>query len=88
MLSKESYENDDYANVLQCGDSNLMGKEVFTPNYYIMADYNGSHYKLVTYKKKAMLKFKDIPYDLKKLTAICSKKQKNLSCQLQQSSYS
>ena len=26
LLSKESYENDDYANVLQCGDSNLMGK--------------------------------------------------------------
>ena len=76
LLSNESFDNDDYANVLQCGDSNLMGKEVFTPNYYIMADYNGSHYKLITYKKKGILKFDEIPYDLKKLIVTkCLEKQ-------------
>ena len=76
LLSQESYAYDDYANVLQCGDTELGGKDTFTPDYYIMADYNGSHYKLVTYKKKGMLKFKDIPYDLKKLIVTkCLEKQ-------------
>ena len=30
-----------------------------------MLDYNGEHYKLITYKGKAALKFIELPYELK-----------------------
>jgi len=70
LLSHEAYLEGDYANVLQCGELNdqqLKNEREFNPKYYILADYNGSHYKLITYKKRRILEFKQIPYDLKKL---------------------
>ena len=76
LLSEEAFNEKDYANILQCGDTELHGKSTFSPDYYIMAEYNGYHYKLVTYKKNRMLKFDDIPYDLKKLIVTkCLEKQ-------------
>lgn len=70
ILSHEAYsaKPPDLDNVLQCGQLNdiiLQNKGVFNPEYYIIVDYNGSHYKLVGYKKKLILKYKEIPYDLK-----------------------
>jgi predicted NAD-dependent protein-ADP-ribosyltransferase YbiA (DUF1768 family) len=32
-----------------------------------MAEYTGSHYKLITYKEKHILKFSEVPYDIKAL---------------------
>jgi predicted NAD-dependent protein-ADP-ribosyltransferase YbiA (DUF1768 family) len=69
ILSSESYKNGDTTNVLQCGmtDKALDAGRVFNPEFYIMVDYTGSHYKLISYKKKMIFKFKEIPYDIKKM---------------------
>ena len=69
LLSHEAYKEKDYANVLNCGQLNdtiLESRGEFIPEFYIMLDYNGYHYKLIEYKKKATLIFKEIPYGIKK----------------------
>jgi len=70
VLSSENYKAKDEKNVLQCGQLNdkvLEQRGRFTPEFYIMIDYTGSHYKLVGYKKKLIFKFSEIPYDIKKM---------------------
>ena len=70
LLSQESFANKDYANVLNCGQLNdniLQKRGEFMPDYYIMLEYTGTHYKLIGYKKKQIFKFKELPYDIKKL---------------------
>jgi predicted NAD-dependent protein-ADP-ribosyltransferase YbiA (DUF1768 family) len=70
LLSSESYKSGDEKNVLQCGQLNdaiLEQRGRFTPEFYIMVEYTGNHYKLVGYKKKLIFKFGEIPYDIKKM---------------------
>jgi len=72
VLSSESYRSGDTKNVLQCGQLNdklLENKGVFSPEFYIIIEHTGSHYKLIGYKKKMILKFSEIPYDIKKMIA-------------------
>ena len=70
LFSKEYYDAKDMYNVLQCGhliDNVLEDKGVFQPEFYIMADYTGDHYKLIGYKRKQIFNFDEIPFDVKKL---------------------
>ena len=70
VLSSENYKAKDEKNVLQCGQLNdkiLEQRGRFTPEFYILVDYTGNHYKLVGYKKKMIFKFSEIPYDIKKM---------------------
>ena len=70
IMSQNSYENGDVHAVLQCGqlnDTHLEKQGKFSPDYYILADYNINHYDLITYKKKKIFKFSEIPYDIKVL---------------------
>ena len=72
VLSSELYRGGDLKNVLQCGqlnDSILENRGRFTPEFYIMVDHTGGHYKLIGYKKKLIFKFTEIPYDIKLLIA-------------------
>ena len=70
ILASDNYENGDYDNVLQCGDmvpESIEKKGEFKPKYYMILDYTGNHYKLITYKQKRIFEFKDIPLKLKKM---------------------
>ena len=69
IMSEEYYESGSLDNVLNCGDTVKKITEAgsFTPNYYIITSYTGKHYKLITYKKKNILKYHEIPYDIKML---------------------
>jgi predicted NAD-dependent protein-ADP-ribosyltransferase YbiA (DUF1768 family) len=70
IMSSENYKNDDTKNVLQCGQLNdniLQERGRFTPEFYIIIEHTGSHYKLIGYKKKSIFKFIELPYDIKKM---------------------
>ena len=70
LFSKENYNQGEIDNILTCGqlNDNILEKEgIFEPKYYILLNYLGNHYELITYKKLGSLTFKEIPYDVKKL---------------------
>ena len=70
IMSSEMYKSGDTKNVLQCGQLNdevLQQRGRFTPEFYIIVDHLGNHYKLIGYKKKQIFKFTEIPYDIKKM---------------------
>ena len=57
----------DLDNVLQCGQMNDETTEPFRPDYYIVVAYTGNHYQLVGYRKRGVLRFSEIPFDLKRM---------------------
>jgi predicted NAD-dependent protein-ADP-ribosyltransferase YbiA (DUF1768 family) len=72
IMSSDNYKNGDLRNVLQCGQLNdtiLEQRGRFTPEFYLIIEHTGYHYKLVGYKKKMIFKFIEIPYDIKKMIA-------------------
>jgi predicted NAD-dependent protein-ADP-ribosyltransferase YbiA (DUF1768 family) len=73
IFSQYMYRSNDMLNVLICqsGDVNeqIERNNNFDVKYYIMLDYDGNHYKLITYKDKSIFTFNEIPYDVKVLIA-------------------
>ena len=70
LLSREMWLMGDLENVLQCGQLNddvLEREGKFEPQYYIILDYSGQHYQLITYKEKSAFTFTDLPEQVKKL---------------------
>ena len=68
LLSSERFHAGEMGGVLLCGQLNdrvLEDQGSFEPDFYIMADHMGMHYRLITYKKEALLTFREIPYDIK-----------------------
>ena len=68
ILSSERFHAGEMGGVLQCGQLNdrvLEDQGTFEPEFYIMTEHTGSHYKLITYKDEALLTFREIPYDIK-----------------------
>lgn len=70
ILNESNYTRDVHT-VLQCGE--LKEDEYgdrYSPNFYIMTSYNGRHYRLISYKRKTIFTFLEIPYDVKILITI------------------
>lgn len=70
ILSLESYRTKDYDNILECGqlnDDKIKETGSFQPNYYVILEYNGDHYNLITYDTKGALTFNEIPEYIKDL---------------------
>ena len=68
ILSSERFHAGETGGVLQCGQLNdrvLEDQGTFEPEFYVMTEHTGSHYKLVTYRGEALLTFREIPYDIK-----------------------
>ena len=68
IFSSEAWKSGDKNNVLQCGQLNdpiLEDIGTFEPEYYILLDYTGDHYKLITYKYHRLFQFSEIPYAIK-----------------------
>ena len=73
IFNSGNYSEKDSDNVLQCqmASSNIEeGKQVFNPKYYLLVDYTGNHYKLITYKNKRAFTFSELPYSIKNLIKI------------------
>tara|TARA_Y100001935_G_scaffold254353_1_gene263144 strand:- start:962 stop:2491 length:1530 start_codon:yes stop_codon:yes gene_type:complete len=67
IFSKEAFNQEDYKNIIQCGQLNDETREEFNPSHYIMVNYLGNHYELVKYKGRGALTFREIPYDVKEM---------------------
>ena len=70
ILSREAFNEKDLNNVLLCGqinDTTIEKTKLFQPRAYIILEYLGDHYKLITYKKRGALTYEELPYDLKKM---------------------
>lgn len=67
LLSEEYYNAGDIEHVLRCGQLNEDVVDDFTPDHYIIANHQGGHYQLITYKEYGAFTFKELPYDIKML---------------------
>ena len=70
ILSKTNYVDGDIDNVMQCGefiDPVIENRGEFNPEFYIIIEHSGNHYKLIGYNHKSIFTFSELPYDIKKM---------------------
>jgi len=70
ILSKTNYIDGDIDNVIQCGefmDPIIENRGEFNPEFYIIIEHSGNHYKLIGYNHKSIFTFTELPYDIKKM---------------------
>ena len=65
IMSLEMYKQGDTENVLNCGTVADASIASFTPEFYIIVEYSGNHYKTIGYKNHLIFTFNEIPYDIK-----------------------
>ena len=68
VLSSEHAKQEN-ENMLQCGsiDPKIKSNGVFDPEFYILVENTGLHYRMLTYKNKHIFKYAELPYDIKNM---------------------
>ena len=61
ILSESTFRDKSLHHVLECG----YGDTPLVPTHYIICVYDGSHYRLVSYKNKRIFTFLELPYHMK-----------------------
>lgn len=70
VLNYNYYKENDFHNVLECNkavediENNADG---FQPEYYILLEKIGKHYKIIGYKSKIIFSYLELPFDLKQM---------------------
>lgn len=70
LFSLEAFKHKDIDNVLLCGQLNdtvLEKAGRFEPSHYILTEFMGWHYRLITYKSRGAFTFEELPFDVKQL---------------------
>ena len=70
ILQEHLYKINDNRNILNCGqfvDNVLQNAGTFEPEYYLIVNYTGNHYKLILYKGKSIFTFNELPYGIKEM---------------------
>jgi len=75
VLSSDHYSHGDMEIVLNCAitdvtqliDTEAEVDNFYEPDYYIILEHTGTHYRLIGYKDKYIFEFKELPYDLKQM---------------------
>ena len=73
--NKSIQEKTGFDKVIFCGDiihPEILKNKVFNPSAYIILDYNGSHFKLITYKNLGIFTFSQLPDKIKILIKKCN----------------
>uniref|UniRef100_A0A6C0BSE5 OTU domain-containing protein n=1 Tax=viral metagenome TaxID=1070528 RepID=A0A6C0BSE5_9ZZZZ len=66
LLNKRAYIQKSTESVLSCGE-NPSTDTIYSPKYYILLNYTGQHYTLVTYKGMGSFTFVQLPNEIKHL---------------------
>jgi hypothetical protein len=66
ILSKESHEEGDDANIMRCGEMTpgLEQKTQFTPDFYVVVEKSFNHYRLIVVDGKKALNENEIPQEI------------------------
>jgi hypothetical protein len=68
ILSEDACKQGDNGAVLQCGKNMIQNVDKNEPEYYIIVtESNQNTYRIVSYKNKKLLTFREVPYDMKSL---------------------
>lgn len=74
VLSSDHYGDGDVESVVNCAVTDISQliddvdiENFYEPDYYVILDHTGTHYKLITYKNRRIFTFKELPYDLKRI---------------------
>ena len=65
IMSSDAFKQGDLNGVLTCGE--FIPKEVFQPEYYIILNNFKNQYQIISYKNKKIFKYKELPFDLKRM---------------------
>lgn len=62
LLSSQEYDAGNLNGVINCGQATV---DVFEPDFYIMMEYTGNHYRLITHRGNRAFTFDELPAELK-----------------------
>ena len=80
ILSSEDYKSGNYGRIVQCKVNEDESVTQINPEFYLITDYTGNHYKSVGYNGQKMFSFEELPeFIKKKIVETCMNRDDNES---------